>query len=46
MAIAVDPVETFRIEARELFEQLETTLLDIEGIVPSRVEIRSAGVTV
>ncbi|HVI51891.1 MAG TPA: chemotaxis protein CheA [Candidatus Sulfotelmatobacter sp.] len=31
MAISNDPVETFRIEARELFEQLETTLLDIEA---------------
>lgn len=31
MADANDPVETFRIEARELFEQLETTLLDIEA---------------
>jgi len=31
MAIAADPVETFRAEARELFEQLETTLLDIEA---------------
>lgn len=31
MAAATDPVETFRIEARELFEQLETTLLDIEA---------------
>lgn len=31
MAAANDPVETFRIEARELFEQLETTLLDIEA---------------
>jgi two-component system chemotaxis sensor kinase CheA len=31
MAATMDPVETFRIEARELFEQLETTLLDIEA---------------
>ncbi|MDO8608640.1 MAG: chemotaxis protein CheA [Phaeospirillum sp.] len=31
MAAIIDPVETFRAEARELFEQLETTLLDIEA---------------
>lgn len=31
MAIANDPVETFLVEARELLEQLETTLLDIEA---------------
>lgn len=31
MAATIDPVETFRAEARELFEQLETTLLDIEA---------------
>ncbi|EME69553.1 CheA signal transduction histidine kinase [Paramagnetospirillum caucaseum] len=31
MSTAIDPVETFRAEARELFEQLETTLLDIEA---------------
>jgi len=31
MVMAIDPVETFRVEARELFEQLEATLLDIEA---------------
>jgi two-component system chemotaxis sensor kinase CheA len=31
MSSTIDPVETFRAEARELFEQLETTLLDIEA---------------
>jgi len=30
MSIAQDPVETFRIEANDLFEQLESALLDIE----------------
>ncbi|MGE5514278.1 MAG: chemotaxis protein CheA [Bacteroidota bacterium] len=31
MAATADPVETFRTEARDLFEQLESTLLDIES---------------
>jgi two-component system chemotaxis sensor kinase CheA len=31
MTLSQDPVETFRIEANDLFEQLEQALLDIEG---------------
>jgi len=42
MAQPVDPVQTFRIEARELFEQLESTLLDIEGDPENKELIDSA----
>ena len=38
MAIAADPVETFRAEAHDLFEQLEITLLDIE-VDPTNKEL-------
>jgi two-component system chemotaxis sensor kinase CheA len=31
MAVSLDPIATFRIEAQELFEHLETVLLDIEA---------------
>ena len=37
-----DPVEIFRAEARELFEQLETTLLDIESSPGDRELIDTA----
>ena len=42
MANAPDPIETFRTEARELFELLETTLLDIEANPTNKELIDSA----
>ena len=42
MTPSLDPVETFRTEAQELFEQLEEALLDIEGAPGNRDLIDTA----